>query len=310
MKSLYLIFGDEDYLIGKAISSLKKNFQASSIEIYDDSIPPEKIIESLSLTSLFTAERLVILTDINLTQADWLLESICSLPAGTVLALAPSSINRRSRLYKHFEEQGEVMECKAFAPWEEARLTDWIVREAAASQKKIAPSVARLLIEIVGTDLRMLSSEIDKLVTYLGERPQLDEDDIYQVAVSGEIDAYALVNSLRQKNLPASLVLLERSFKEKADPPKILAQIASQLSMGLLVKSYLSQNSGREALGLLAAQVASSPFYLKKCQEFAAGLSIKALQTGLKKSLETDLGIKSGGQPQILLPLLVEAIQS
>ncbi|MBU1871110.1 hypothetical protein KKF17_03265, partial [Patescibacteria group bacterium] len=134
MKSLYLFFGDEEYLIKSKLRSLKEKHKNASLETYDHNTTAEVLAETLRMSSLFAPERLIIVEDINLARSEWLLEVMPDLSPGTTLVLLPEQVDRRNKVFKYFSKHGEIFEARAYAPWQQEEAAEVILKEANISR--------------------------------------------------------------------------------------------------------------------------------------------------------------------------------
>lgn len=81
------------------------------------------------------------------------------------------------------EKGGVVLDLLEEKPWDkEKRLVEQLNERGKISGKRLAPDVASLLFERLGVDPALLASEIDKLICYVGDRPQITREDVLQIS--------------------------------------------------------------------------------------------------------------------------------
>jgi DNA polymerase III delta subunit len=108
-------------------------------------------------------------------------------------------------------------------PLRERELLAWIDAKARSLGKALAPEAGRRLLEIVGSDLRLMDNEIEKLAVYVGDERVIDLE-----AVNGasawvkEFDAFELDEGLETGDLRKCLVVLDNLFKASEKPEQIL----------------------------------------------------------------------------------------
>ena len=113
-------------------------------------------------------------------------KAVGPLPEGvTVILVTGEAIDRRrvaavrAELHRAIEERGVVIECSALKVPEAAA---WAVARAKARGKRLEQGVARKLVEQkVGTRLGDLEAEIEKLVSFVGDRPAITTADVDEV---------------------------------------------------------------------------------------------------------------------------------
>ncbi|MHB8420867.1 MAG: DNA polymerase III subunit delta [Myxococcales bacterium] len=118
-----------------------------------------------------------------------------------------------------------------------------LAREVLASYgKSIPPDAARLLVSRVGSDARALASELEKLASYVGERPSIQAKDVLELVpqTAGE-DYFALGNALEARDPRGMLLAIEAEIELGAPPLKILAGLAASLRALLSTRAQLAE---------------------------------------------------------------------
>jgi len=322
--SLHLFFGEEDFLIEEEISRLKARLGVSSqgfsgvekIDGEDGNV--DGIINCVMTPSMLGGQRLIIVKNFkgikpSKAQAseakaadnlEGFLNCLRNIPEGVTLVFySVGSVDKRKKIYKAIDEAGDVREFKPFADWEQEKLLSWIVSRVKLQGKKIGSHAARLLVEISGKNLRSLSKEIEKLVTYIGERECIEEKDVRLLASSGQINAFYLSDAVRRKDPRRALDALRRLFKDREQPPRILGLLASEIRMLLQLKSL-------EGEGLnfwqMSERLHANHYFVKKCGEHLENFSLSELKNDISLLHEADLKLKTGIVPaQLMLEMVV-----
>jgi len=90
----------------------------------------------------------------------------------SLLILDVKSMPKNTRLYKSIHQSGLVVECTELKG---AALKKWIAETTKRQHaKQIGPDAVRLIIELVGNSLGLLSQELAKLAAYVGDLPEID----------------------------------------------------------------------------------------------------------------------------------------
>jgi len=308
--SIYLFFGEEDFLIDENIKRIKAEYAnpSTSIETLDGgNLTPELFSGALQTSPLLGEEKLVIVRDFKPTaeNQDQIIAAIRNIPSGVQVIFQADDIDSRSKLYKLINEAGEAVEFKTFAPWEQYELCGWIKEEARRQGKKMTDAAARLLSEISGSNLRQLSSEIAKIAAYTGERQEIGEDDVSKLALPGEANVFSLLDALRNKDLKGALSVFQPLLRNKEDFFQLMHLLSTQYRLLLQIKSL----SGKEKdHNKIARQVGGSPFFVKKCLEKAHNFSLDELKRDMEKLLETNLKMKTGESQTILFEELLTSL--
>lgn len=234
--------------------------------------------------------------------AKGLAEYIPSLPETTLLvALVPDELKADHPLMQAARRHGKS---HVFAKPTGTQLTDWVTRRARAQQRRITPEAARMLVESLGDDLRMLASEIDKLGTYVGEGGEIGPEDIRALTpVARQSKVFDLTDALARRDTSTALVLLHELLASGESPLGIVALTAFQTRSLMQVK-LLSDR------GMPAHQIASAagiaPFVVEKSLRLARRFTFAQLEAAHRTLLEIDTSLKrSRMTPELALDLLV-----
>jgi DNA polymerase-3 subunit delta len=234
--------------------------------------------------------------------AKGLAEYIPSLPETTVLvALIPDELKADHPLMQAARRHGTS---HVFAKPAGAQLTDWVTRRARAQKRRITPEAARMLVESLGDDLRMLASEIDKLGTYVGESGEISAENVRALTPIGrELDAFELTDALARNDRSEALTILHRLLEQGEPPLRIIGLVAYQTRSLMQVK-LLSDR------GMPAHQIASAagiaPFVVEKSLRLARRFTFAQLEAAHRTLLEIDTSLKrSRMTPELALDLLV-----
>ncbi len=303
---IYLLYGDEDYLINEEVARLKQKFKDYPSEKFE-SISAADLFENLKTPGLFGSNRLVIVYNFDLQDDDEVLASLAKTldPNIELVFVSPQNLDRRKKGYKAIAPHAEIKEFKSYADWEMDQLVSWLIDKIKFQSKKISPRNAELLVEISGKNLLSLINEVKKIITYIGNRDEIKEEDILLLASQKDIHVFAFVDALREKNVQKSLHLMEAVLRDRASVVQLVALISSQFRSLLGVK--LLQQKGLDQYAI-AKKMQYGAFYIKKLLQSASKFPLNRLKAILELLYHSDLGLKRGESAQVLLPLLVEDI--
>ncbi|MEW6230767.1 MAG: DNA polymerase III subunit delta [Chloroflexota bacterium] len=193
---------------------------------------------------------------------------------------------------------------KEFPLPKEAELTPWILRQVKERGGRITPQAAAALGAFVGPNLRLLSQEIDKLLTAVGDtRPVEVEDVEAMVSYAREGDVFSLVDALAYRQGAKALRTLHRLLEEGEHPVALLLMITRHFRQLLQVKELTAKGASPDRI---AEALRIHPFVAKKSAEQARSFSLEQLEGILRRLLAADASIKTGRVSEILsLDLLV-----
>lgn len=208
--------------------------------------------------------------------------------------------------------------------------------------KSMARNAVAELIARCGSEARQLTSEIDKLIAYVGDRSEIDLDDVKaMVAATAELSVFELVDAVAERRPREALQQLELMLDQQAAPMMILAMLIRQFRFLLQARHLLDKGivdprllggraydfnqqvtgkrDGRSLLDSWKAQVAEvlptegktalltqHYFPLWKTLTVARRMPAELIEATLERLLQTDLALKSSHlDPRYEMELLV-----
>lgn len=118
-----------------------------------------------------------------------------------------------------------------------------LAREHASSLgKSLSPRAASLLVEVVGQDLGRLVQEVEKLVLFAGDEPELTEEIVLAASsMVAEGQVWDLTAGLVARDPDAALAALHRALEEGEPEHKLLGLIGWQLRQVLEATDLLAR---------------------------------------------------------------------
>ncbi len=297
---VYLLVGDQDLLRELAAAKLQNavvgeapspfNFERFDGETGDAS----RIVMSANMMPLLGGRRLILVK-----RASRLIESEASLQAyvenpnpSTVLVLdLDKKPDGRRKGWKDLEKSAAVVACDAPDPWE---LQEWVAEEGRARKLKLGREETRYLVTEIGSDLRRLSNELEKLSLYAsGDR--LDLETMAEVLGRGRAQSvFKFTDAVASGDAGSALRLLGRLLEEGEPPLRILALLDRLVGQLRIAKD--AQASGRKDSSL-AGLLGAPPSAAKALGERARRLSREFLRRAVDALADTDRLLKSSRLP-------------
>ena len=218
-----------------------------------------------------------------------------------ILTLSTDKMDRRKKVGKELIKKAKVVKC---APLSEKELLHWLKQRFRQASVSVAENVLRKLILWVGTDLRQLDQECQKLITYVGKQGTVTEKEMQLlVPRTLEQDVFKLINQLATRNRAKALRIWSDLLFQKEEPLRILALIIRQLRLILYAKILSGKGkSEREMVKALNVH----PYPLKLALQQGTAFSKRELSDYLAKAIQVDQMIKSGkGEKQTLVEQLL-----
>jgi len=207
-------------------------------------------------------------------------------------------------LAKSDPERGKV---KAFEPPKGDALIEWITARAAKHSGEISFAAAQLLAQVIGSDLRLLDGEIQKLLTYTGGKRPAGESDVKLLTpYAGEADIFQMVDALGQRQGQVAARLVHRLLDGGKHPLELLSMIARQFRLLIQAKELIGQGQRPSEV---AKELGLPDFVARKLAAQARNFSLPQLEAVYRRLLDTDIAIKTGEIDGVLaLDLLVAGL--
>ena len=306
MSSLHLFVGEEDLLMEEGVNKLidetlpRENRDLNFDVVDAAATAPGEITTRLDTLPFFGDRRVVLVKNLDELSADEqrVIEEYLNrgLPP-TVAIFTARNVDRRSRLFKAFQKQGTVHPCD---PRSAREAPTWAEGCAARLGKRIRPEAAGELVTLVGTGLRTLGLEVEKLAAYVGDRGEITVEDVEAVASRlTETSVFALTDAIGERNARKALQALE-SLLQTEHPLPVLGMIAGQYRR--LARTVAS---GARTEVALAAAIGVHPYAARKLLAGSRHYRASDFPEVFARLEEADRAIKSTGQPELALETLV-----
>ncbi|MEC9140508.1 MAG: DNA polymerase III subunit delta [Chloroflexota bacterium] len=200
-----------------------------------------------------------------------------------------------------------VAEVKEFGKMTANDLRGWVQKRVMDRNGSITTNAVQLLVDMIGTDLWALASEVEKLLLYATGRTIEIEDVEEMVAFVKEVSIFTVVDAVLEGNRTVAMRNLTKLLEGEATVPYVLSMFGRQVRLLLLAKELIQEKVPQGELGSRLG--INKPYPLRKTLEQARRFtpqSLRVLHTGL---LNTDVAIKTGAQGERLaLEFLVAEI--
>jgi len=300
-RPLYLLFGDERYLVQLYEARLRDaviepSFAAMNMDIFEGKTVTAEEIEVRAATLPFMSERrLLVVRDSGLfapgrkDESERIAEFFKSLPPDSVIVFVESDVDKRSKAYKQAAANGRAVE---FVTPTENELVAWTLRQFKEQGKSISQGDAALLLRYAAFDMHTVMSEIAKLSAFVGTREQVTANDINAVCTkSTEVRIFELVDAVAAKNAAKALESFDNLLANKESPLMIIAMIARQFRIILMCKDCARRGLNADAT---AAATGLRTFMVRAALGQGKGFDEATLVEALHDCGETDNMIKTG----------------
>lgn len=172
-------------------------------------------------------------------------------------------------------------------------LAAWIRARAKAKGARIDPAAVGALIDLIGNDLRLLNSELEKLAAYCTDNLITLADVQQLVPLAREAVVWDLIDAIAQKRLGAALNVLRRLLDEGEPALRLFGLMVSEYRLLIQTRALLDQGYTEERI---AGRLGVHPWRLRQRMEAARRAPADRLKAIYRLLLQTDVEIKTGVQ--------------
>lgn len=321
---LYLLFGEEEFLIDEGLDALlAKTVDESTRSFnYDQFHGAETqlrdMMERAQAYPIMAERRVVVVRDIDRAIGSRKGDDGSGFygylaappPTTTLIATAATAAflgkgkAKPKAPYDLFINNGVAIHYKKIYDRE---LASWVTGRIGRRKKKITPEAVELFVSYVGASLRTLHNEIEKLFTFVEERAEIGIDDVRAVVGASKTwNVFELQKAIGEKRLETSVEITERMLRGGEPPQLILTMLTRYFTLlWRLVEVRTRFRDSRDA----AREVGISPFFISEYLAALNRYSLPNIRNALEALLETDIALKSTRtSPSILLQLLLVSI--
>ncbi|MDO9531481.1 MAG: DNA polymerase III subunit delta [Deltaproteobacteria bacterium] len=308
VKPLYLFYGDEEFLMQRALLRLEASLTDQAGELPSKVVRdaqevelPEFLSESRAAT-LWGPGQLLILRRVDTYPAAQLKAITGYLdhpaPRAWIVLLAEGLKAREVEKHAVWGRLAKGEAALGFYRLREGELHQWLTREARQLGKNLTLAAAQRLVEMVGNNLAELSQELEKLALFAGPENTLTPALVTQLAShSRTYNIFALVDALGTPGFHQRLTSLGQLMDLGEPPARILGMLARQVRLLIRVKEGVGGNPAE-----LASRLKVPPYKVKSLAQQGARFSDAALKRHLAMLHRVDFQLKtSTGNPRLWL---------
>jgi len=312
----YLLHGEEDFERDAACSWLMEVLAPDqawdfNVDVFNgDDLDFRDVLSVYASYPMIASHRLVVLKACEKLSGEICkgLEGTVQSPVDTTALIAVGGkVDMRRSFFQGLAEKGRAVEFRV--PYDN-QVPQWIQRHARRRELAVEPEAVDLLRLYVGTNLRELASEIDKLSTFVGEGGRITREAVEQVVgASRSTSIFEFTDAIGVRDRRKALEFLHRLLDQGEQPARAVAMIARHFHLLLAAQRLMEQSLPRDRM---AGQLGISPYFLKSYLDQARRYPGPELWTGLGALLEADSRLKSLGrrQERLVMDLLIQRLCS
>lgn len=246
-----------------------------------EEIPGGRLMDDALTPSLFSQNRALIVTNAEkITKGR--LEDLTALQGVTNSSLRVVLATASRKSVDVWAKVFPVIEIDAFKPADVAR---WLM-----DRYKLAPDMARYLVDNVGTDLFQLHSEMEKLQTYAGKARPIEARDVDVLILRSEqFGPFELDDAVLGRDYKKAVQVIGSMLDDGLEPIMILSRVVRVWRQLFIGKSLVGKRSAKDVAAAALVPAWKGADFTASCKKF----EWKQLAAGFRLLLNADRAFKT-----------------
>jgi DNA polymerase-3 subunit delta len=309
----YLFYGPEDFWIELTLDKIKKDFLPDTVKgfnletMYGGETAPQEILGRAQSLPFMAAHRLLIVRgteNFGKGELDLFLPYLEHPVDSTCLIWLSSKANFTMAFYKRIRESGRAVQFKRLT---ERQIYAWIQERARDLEIAIDKDASAFLVQLVGTGLRDLFSELSKL-SLRHPKSRIGVEEIKELTIFSRLfTVFDMVDAVSRKDAPQAMKVLGRLFetqgRDSGAALGVLSMLARQFRLLLKTKAGLKREGGTR--GVTERLKPLPPFVIEKCIAQEAFWRERELEEALHHVYDADGLIKEGSKGDLIVESLI-----
>lgn len=294
-KSVYLIYGEEDYLRKQYKDRMREALIGDDTMNYNyyegKGISVKELIDVGETLPFFNERRLILVENSGFfsSSQEELAGYLKEKPETTCFLFVEKDVDKRNKLFKTVSSLGYA--ANMTAP-DERTLIRWISGILKKEQRFMREDAMRHFLEHIDTDMENIRRELDKLVVYTDGAQEITVGDIDEVCtVYTESQVFDMVRSVAEKQQSKALELYYDLIAQKEAPMRILYWITRQFNQLYQIKDLQSKGYPDH---VIAERMGVRDFVVRKNKTLCQRFSLEELRKSIQICVEREEDVKTG----------------
>ena len=235
---LYFLYGAEGFLIDEiqklAVALVPPHERDFNLDVvFGPEAQAQAVLAQCAQFPMMAERRVVIVRGFEQLESNALFKSYAESPNPTavVLLCCNTKPNLNQHPYRALRQHAVASE---FETLKGGALAGWVEKRLRGLGVQVESGAAAMIAELSGPDLRTVAGEVDKLVTYVGERGRVTRDDVIRAAGhSREENVFELQKAIagadRQRALGIGLSLMGQATNRHGEAIRMIALLSAYM---------------------------------------------------------------------------------
>lgn len=301
---ILVFYGKNDFSVDTEVRKIRLSVipeevrDVNLISLNGDIVTKSEFLSSVLTVPFMANKRLVIVQGLiarlnskkAVEDSEWadISDQLKSIPVTTDIVFREEDLNRKNYLFKILSPVSTVRHFPLLRP---ADLKQWIRDKVNRMDLTIDSQAVNLMVDFIGSDLRTVDSELNKLALY-SETGFITVDDVeVMVAYVKDQSIFKLVDSAIEGRNEEALKITKILLDYGSSPNMIVRMMQRQLRLLLLASDLRKRKIKPDEF---SQRLAISGYPLQKTLEMERRLPFNKLVDAYKLILNSDLRVRSG----------------
>ena len=317
-----VFYGKDEFTIDERVKEIR--LESNSTDLGDintafldgKNLSRQELVSAVSTVPFMSESRLIIVDNLASTfefgngtsksqMGDWkgIEEDLSVIPATTELVFREGDVNSRNPMILALKKVAEINIFNGLRPQE---LVGWVIQRAIYLGAEIERPAASLLTDSVGSNLRLLHMELEKLAIFRQGEPIRQQDVSALVPYVREQSIFRVVDAAIEGNIGQSLQMARLLIKAGSSPSMLIRMIERQVRLLLLARDLKDRKVSSSDIG---KKLSLTGYPLQKTLDMERKLTKKSFASMHDLILEAELKIRQGSLSEgLALNLLIGRI--
>ena len=294
--NIYLLCGAEAYQRKRyrdfLMDALCKDLDSMNVNRYEGKdINVAQVIDLAETMPFFADKRVILIENSGLfgSNGEKLAEYLNEPSGSTYFVFVEEEVDKRSKLYKTVSTKGKV---EAYEILKDNDLKRWILTILKNENKQITENAYQLFVEKTGSDMNNMRTELEKLISYVGDRPGITPEDVEAICytrINSKI--FDLVEAIALKRQKQALEVYGDMLALKEPPMRILFLVAKQFNQLLMVRELRGKGLDKNSI---ATKIGAQEWLVRKYMDQASRFTTPGLKQAVNDCVKMEEDVKKG----------------
>lgn len=297
-RPVYFLFGDEPYpiqqlkrgIIDALTDETTRDFNCD--ELFADETDADSIISLASSFPMMSDHRVVIchaVQKFSLSDKKKLLAYAQNPADFTCLLLIADRVDRRQKFYSDLIKSTVSFESR---PLYENQAVKWVSKYCRDKKYSISRGASLVLIEQSGTMLWNIVHELEKVMTYIGERKEIKLEDINNVSgMSRRYNLWELTDAVARKDLQAGMQILDELLTARQSAVGMIMDLTRRMISLIQCRALIDQGQSQDQI---TRKLGLRSYFGRLFVEQARGFAMSDLRSAVRTLTLADHATKTG----------------